>query len=188
MKIFVTVGTTEFRPLTDALAAAECLAKHEVVMQYGSARPAKVREGVALFDYARGLSDYIAASDLVISHAAAGTRLDVLSQAKPHIMVCNDSLAGNHQMEMVRANQKNPSCRVFANVGELLKYLETADLEKECAEMRKHVSNKAAGEEDFKKAVWGTLQWQKSDPLPRMILCLAVCAAAGLCLLKLLPK
>ena len=188
MKIFVTVGTTEFRPLTDALAASEALASHDLTIQCGSARPPSVRPGVEVFDYAPGLSDRISAADLVISHAAAGTRLDVLTQEKPHLMVCNDSLSGNHQMEMVRANRDNPSCRVFASVGDLLAYLETADLEKECAEMRKHASGRAAGEEDFKKAVWSTLAWKKPDPLPRFVLCLALCAAVCLGLLRALPK
>ena len=30
-------------------------------------------------------------------------------------MVCNDSLAGNHQLEMVNANRDNKTCLVFDN-------------------------------------------------------------------------
>ena len=90
---------------------------------------------------------------MIISHAAAGTRLDVISKLKPHIMICNDTLAGNHQMEMVRANVNNKSVRVFKNCEEFGKWLSEADLIKECEEMKAHVKSKADGEEEFRALV-----------------------------------
>ena len=146
MKIFVTVGTTEFHQLTDALATTEYLAGHELTIQCGSVRPKEKREGVVVFDYTNCISNLIENADLIISHAAAGTRLDVLGHSKPHIMVCNDSLAGNHQMEMVRANKRNQSCRVFECVEDFLEYLKTANLEEECKKMSQFITNQAAGE------------------------------------------
>ena len=68
-------------------------------------------------------------------------------------MVCNDTLAGNHQMEMVTANLKNPSVRVFENTHKLLEYLKTANLEEECIKMKEHVGKAAPGIGDFNKLI-----------------------------------
>lgn len=66
-----------------------------------------------MFDYTKEFGKYVTENDVIISTASAGTRLDVIGHRKAHLMVCNDTLAGNHQMEMVEANRKNKSCRVF---------------------------------------------------------------------------
>lgn len=188
MRIFVTVGTTEFHQLTDALAATELLAGHQLIIQCGSVRPKEIRPGVVVFDYANNILNHIAEADLIISHAAAGTRLDVIGQGKPHIMVCNDSLAGNHQMEMIRANEDNKSCRVFDSVEAFLEYLAASNLEKECEAMAQSITNKAEGERQFKDAIWSTIQWKRPDPLPRMLLGIMICFVSGLCLIVMFTQ
>ncbi|CAL5980913.1 N-acetylglucosaminyldiphosphodolichol_N-acetylglucosaminyltransferase [Hexamita inflata] len=143
MKIFVSVGTTEFKPLTDSLTSgtsAEFLKEHQIIVQYGTAEPIQYGKNTEVFAFTREISKYIENADLVISHAAAGTRLDVIAKLKPHLMVCNDTLAGNHQMEMVNANLQNKSCRVFENTAAFEKYLETVNLQSECIEMVKNVT------------------------------------------------
>lgn len=52
------------------------------------------------FQYTSDIGQFIAESDLVISHAGAGTCIEVLEQSKPLIVVVNDSLMHNHQTEL----------------------------------------------------------------------------------------
>eukprot|EP00703_Trepomonas_sp_PC1_P005068 JAP91538.1 Glycosyltransferase family 28 protein [Trepomonas sp. PC1] len=153
MKILVCVGTTEFRPLTEFCSQSKKLSNHEMTIQHGTATPSENPFNFTMFKSTDKFSQFVEQSDLIISHAAAGTRLDVISKFKPHIMICNDTLAGNHQMEMVRANINNKSVRVFSNCVEFSKWLENADLEKECNDMKKYIQPKAEGEEQFKKLI-----------------------------------
>ena len=52
------------------------------------------------FDYSASIQSEIAAADLVIAHAGAGTALEVLRKRKPLICVINDDLMNNHQTEL----------------------------------------------------------------------------------------
>ena len=62
-------------------------------------------------------------SDLVISTASAGVRLDVIEAGKPHIILANRSLHGDHQKEMVDALRENKSVKGFLNTDDLRDFL-----------------------------------------------------------------
>ena len=65
---------------------------------------------VDCYDYKSSLKDEIENSDLVISHAGAGTCLEVLNARKPLIVVVNDSLMHNHQAELATQLKIDKHC------------------------------------------------------------------------------
>lgn len=122
-QIFVTVGTTKFPELIDAVISDEILAilsKYQckkLVIQHGSGQPIsfdKIKEislefGIetCCFDYKSTIQPDIVASNLVISHAGAGSCIEVLKAHKPLIVVVNDKLMHNHQTELAEQLSKD---------------------------------------------------------------------------------
>lgn len=129
-KVFVTVGTTKFPKLVDAITQLPTLQalKHcgygEVQIQTGLQFEGPkidpklkatvqqqdsgwtVRLDSLVLRYGEYFEDFggqIARADLVISHAGAGSCLEVLKLGKPLIVVVNEELMDNHQLEL--ANQ-----------------------------------------------------------------------------------
>lgn len=115
-RIFVTVGTTLFPELIEAVVSEEILAilsKYhckDLVLQYGAGHHIQsdqiehIRKEFGIkahcFDYKATIQPDIFASDLVISHAGAGSCIEVLTAQKPLIVVVNDNLMHNHQTEL----------------------------------------------------------------------------------------
>lgn len=113
-RVFVTVGTTRFDALIEAINSTEvanilvqqlhCTA---LTVQHGAGADQNLRHSphyrnVAIDTYAfrSSIAADISAADLVISHAGAGSCIEVLTAAKPLIVVVNDALMGNHQAEL----------------------------------------------------------------------------------------
>lgn len=115
-RVFVTVGTTLFVELIETVTSNEVLALlanyhcKQLVLQYGAGHripSEKIRHiqnefdiRVDCFDYKATIQPDIASSDLVISHAGAGSCIEVLSAKKPLIVVVNNKLMDNHQTEL----------------------------------------------------------------------------------------
>jgi len=108
-RLFVTVGTTKFEKLIDTVASDDVLEKlinlgfTEVQFQIGNGQHEPKEHSKITLKYNKffeNFIDEIVESDLIISHAGAGTCLDVLKCEKPLIVVNNDELMDNHQQEL----------------------------------------------------------------------------------------
>lgn len=112
--VFVTVGTTQFDTLIDAIntsAVAVRLRKlglRRLTVQIGSGHDPDLPNSphykgihTEVYRLKPTIMPDISAADLIISHAGAGTCIDVLTKKNvPFVVVVNDLLMDNHQTEL----------------------------------------------------------------------------------------
>lgn len=111
MHCFVTVGSTEFDALINAVVERKCLESlnrigiTEMLMQIGRGK-VELEEGnfygvnISYYRYKDDIIRDIIGTDLIIGHAGAGTCLEVLRRKKPFVVVVNEELMSNHQWEL----------------------------------------------------------------------------------------
>lgn len=113
--ILVTVGTTQFEKLISTVSKDEILdvlsklGYTSVLFQTGTGRYKERSHSKLKLTYKSYIDDFCGAvkqTDLVISHAGAGTCLEVLQNEKPLIIVINEDLMDNHQMELAEELQE----------------------------------------------------------------------------------
>ncbi|XP_063169430.1 UDP-N-acetylglucosamine transferase subunit ALG13 homolog [Candoia aspera] len=115
---FVTVGTTSFDELITAVTAPEAtqalqdLGYNKLVLQVGRGKECPDSFSTAtftleVFRFKNSLSEDVERAELVISHAGAGSCLEVLEAGKPLLVVINDKLMDNHQLELARQLHKD---------------------------------------------------------------------------------
>ena len=121
MRVFVTVGTTRFDDLVakiwDQQVVQALVSKGytEILVQTGnSTLPTLHQDSIAHYDYKPSLAEDISQADLVISHAGAGTCLEVLGAKKPLVVVVNDQLMDNHQLELAEKLAQDNHCQYCA--------------------------------------------------------------------------
>ena len=85
---------------------------------------------VSCYKFKPSLSSDISSSSLVISHAGAGTCIEVQAAAKTHVVVVNDKLMGNHQTELAEKLSSLGHLRhcVTATLEETLTQLDASQL------------------------------------------------------------
>jgi len=118
--IFVTVGTTSFDGLVDAVTSEPALrwmadnGYDRLAVQYGKGRKPSAAAtsfdgplsvAVESYDYKPSLEGDMSDADLIISHAGAGTVMECLRMrnGKRLAVVINSSLMDNHQTELADA-------------------------------------------------------------------------------------
>lgn len=117
-RIFVTVGTTEFNDLIDVILDDTTLTQlkryncGQLIIQYGTGKAIerstierihqKYSIDLVCYRLKPNILVDINASDLVISHAGAGSCIEVLNAKKPLITVVNTKLMNNHQTELAQ--------------------------------------------------------------------------------------
>ncbi|EAT34523.1 AAEL013240-PA [Aedes aegypti] len=112
-RVFVTVGTTQFEDLIDTVTDSPVVAElrrmgcRKLVLQIGRGRnPQIIKEvfgndiEVRFYDLKASIAEDIQQADLVISHAGAGSCIEVLGAEKPLVVVVNEKLMDNHQTEL----------------------------------------------------------------------------------------
>eukprot|EP00523_Entomoneis_sp_CCMP467_P013029 CAMPEP_0168800598 /NCGR_PEP_ID=MMETSP0725-20121227/19096_1 /TAXON_ID=265536 /ORGANISM="Amphiprora sp., Strain CCMP467" /LENGTH=183 /DNA_ID=CAMNT_0008852235 /DNA_START=1121 /DNA_END=1672 /DNA_ORIENTATION=+ len=141
--IFVTVGTTLFSELVNAVTTSASLDWMEkngytrLIVQYGKGKrpnPSSKHEGkieIELYDFKPSLARDMADADLVLSHSGAGTVSEVLQQEKPRlVVVVNTLLMDNHQLELAHAMQRREYLYVVESPEMLADYSVWDDFEK----------------------------------------------------------
>ncbi|XP_023322723.1 UDP-N-acetylglucosamine transferase subunit ALG13 homolog isoform X1 [Eurytemora carolleeae] len=108
MSVFVTVGTTDFVGLVESMCSDEI----QRTLQSQGYSTINIQAGrhqcnvescilkTTAFDYKDSIVPDMMKADLIISHAGAGTCLEALELKKDLVAVVNDSLMGNHQVEL----------------------------------------------------------------------------------------
>jgi len=143
-RVLVTVGTTEFRALVLEATSPAVLRElararvRELVVQHGRGPEPVVgrmsEEGAASrgalappdapsvtwFSLRASLREEMAAADVVVSHAGAGSVMEALRMRKRLIVVVNDELMDNHQLELADAVERAGFAVKCASPAELL--------------------------------------------------------------------
>lgn len=114
--VLITVGTTKFEKLIetasneDVLDVLHSLGYTSVTFQTGKGNYKEVCHSKLQLVYERYFQNFeeeIEKADLIISHAGAGTCLEVLKRHKALIVVINEELMDNHQTELAEQLQEN---------------------------------------------------------------------------------
>jgi len=123
MHAFVTVGSTRFDALVQAVFREDVLSSlyrkgyTNLVVQCGNStfelafaiqsgdaqKISRAGVDILFWAYKPSLQEDYEKADLIISHAGAGTILDVLRMGKPMIVIPNPTLLDNHQEELASA-------------------------------------------------------------------------------------
>ncbi|EAA08791.1 AGAP003697-PA [Anopheles gambiae str. PEST] len=140
--VFVTVGTTEFEALIRAVtstAVLEQLAKlgcTALTIQFGKGEAPDVELAqrhttirLSAYGLKSSIGDDISQADLVISHAGAGSCLEVLEAGKPLIVVVNETLMNNHQTELAERLSRDRNL-FYCTPNTLLETLAESDFSK----------------------------------------------------------
>lgn len=111
--IFVTVGTTRFDKLVSlstskvALEWMERQGFSSLTIQYGRGEKPNINTTSSLriecYDFRPSLIADMEEADLILSHAGAGTVMEVLRITKKLVVVINTQLMDNHQTELAGA-------------------------------------------------------------------------------------
>lgn len=113
--VLVTVGTTKFEKLIETVSSdpvlklLQELGYRSILFQTGTGKYTEKTTTNMNLSYERYVDDFCGAvkrADLVISHAGAGTCLEVLQAGKPLIVVINEDLMDNHQVELAEELQE----------------------------------------------------------------------------------
>ena len=113
--VFVTVGTTRFEKLvslaTSKTALEWMVAQRytSLTVQYGTGQEPKIENSADLpitirtYSFQPSLDEDMRQSDLILSHAGAGTVMEALRLKKKLVVVINTLLMDNHQTELAGA-------------------------------------------------------------------------------------
>jgi UDP-N-acetylglucosamine transferase subunit ALG13 len=97
--IFVTVGSTDFDMLIQAIDRLAPSLQSEGIMQIGHGRYTPVN--LPYFRFTPSLDPYFERATLVVAHAGLATTMEVLERRLPLVSVSNPDRYDNHQEDLV---------------------------------------------------------------------------------------
>ncbi|MCJ8273320.1 MAG: hypothetical protein MJK04_28460 [Psychrosphaera sp.] len=104
LSIFVTVGTTAFDPLIEAVDAQLSGPQYDVTCQIANG---KYLPKIKHVRFAEDFSHRLAQADVVITHGGAGTVFELLEQGKKMIVVPNLFRVDKHQTDLAKHVEQN---------------------------------------------------------------------------------
>jgi beta-1,4-N-acetylglucosaminyltransferase len=132
MKVLVTLGTTPFDELLNAILALGIDDEHDLVVQSKHYDMSKFKNGFAFSDK---IEDWYIWADVIITHAGAGSVYRNLEAGRKLIVVPNLSRKDKHQLEL--ANYVNE--QKYAQV--CYEFTQLPDLISKAADYQYHVYN-----------------------------------------------
>ncbi|WP_042846703.1 PssE/Cps14G family polysaccharide biosynthesis glycosyltransferase [Providencia rettgeri] len=118
MKILVTVGTTNFDRLIKAIDNIALYRKDlEFIFQIADGKYNPLN-GFS-FEFSKNIYEYYHSSDLVISHAGAGSIYSLLEIQKKTIIVPNLDRKDNHQIDIAKFIEQNKFAIVNWNLSSI---------------------------------------------------------------------
>lgn len=115
MKILVTVGTTQFNELIKYIDLN--IKGHRVVFQIASGNYIPINH--TYFTFRDDFDSYIKDSDIVITHAGAGSVYSLLEMGKKVIVIPNLQRVDKHQKELARFVEMNDYAYVAWNLEQI---------------------------------------------------------------------
>lgn len=96
--IFVTVGTTAFNTLVEAVDKSGINEKIIIQKSDGSYIP----ENYEYFEYTDKINEYYEKAELIITHGGAGTLFKLLKRGSRIIAVANEERTDKHQTDIIK--------------------------------------------------------------------------------------
>ena len=128
-RVFVTVGSTDFDALVEAVDALAPVLSLQGVMQIGHGR--YIPQNMPYFRFAPSLEPYYEQRPLVIAHGGLATTMEVLKRGLPLISVSNPDRYDNHQEDLLEVMAEEGYliwCRRLADLRQALENVQTTPL------------------------------------------------------------
>ncbi|MGD8117108.1 PssE/Cps14G family polysaccharide biosynthesis glycosyltransferase [Vibrio sp. TRT 29B02] len=107
MKILITVGTTAFDKLIEAIDRSfDCDNTVSIIAQVSS-HSSYTPKNFQSFAFSDEFQSYVDVADIVVTHAGAGSVYSMLESGKKLVVVPNLTRADDHQLELARYVEHN---------------------------------------------------------------------------------
>jgi len=121
VKILVTVGSTRYDELIKVVDTVLVNENYDVEMQIADGKYIPIN--YKYFTFIENIREYYERSDIVITHAGAGTIYELLELEKKIIIVPNLDRADNHQIDIARYMDENGYATTLWKCEDLIKVI-----------------------------------------------------------------
>jgi len=125
MKVLVTVGTYKFDELIKRIDQIALDRQFEFICQIGQGE--YIPKNCESFSFSNNFAEKIDKSDLIITHAGAGTVYSLLENKKNLIVVPNIDRVDKHQLEIAQFVHINKYCLSCFDVNDIEIFLNEVD-------------------------------------------------------------